>query len=110
MDDMGRVLARVCAIDLPRGNYRMFSAPLQFNAFLVLLERLQPRTRVPLWFGARLAIAGAAIGKRLHLLPDKLSDQLMTFLYKDEHYLLGHLSVPGISLRACDDVAFFSGP
>ncbi|MEO7773850.1 MAG: NAD-dependent epimerase/dehydratase family protein [Steroidobacteraceae bacterium] len=107
LDDMGAVLVQVCEIDLPAGNYRMFSEPLRFNEFLKLLEAVRPRTRLPLPFSARLAIAAAAFGKRTRLLPDKLGDQVMTFLYKDDVYLLAHRRVHGVQLQACTGPAFF---
>lgn len=109
MDDMGRTLGRVAGSALPSGTYRMFSTPVRFNQFIALLEQLRPRARVPLRFSAGLVIRGAAAAKRSRVLPVKICDQVMTFLYKDESHLLGHKELPGVPLRCCSDRSYFVG-
>lgn len=108
-DDMGYCLALAAGEWLPAGSYRMFSEPVRFNRFIALLEQLEPRSRFPLRFSANLAIRAAALGKRSHLLPDRVCDQIMTFLYKDEKYLLSQKQLPGMNFRPCNDPEFFSG-
>jgi nucleoside-diphosphate-sugar epimerase len=107
--DLGRTLAAVCAVDLAPGFYRMYSDPVRFNAFVALIEALRPRTRLPLPFPAGLAVGSAALAKRLHVMPEKPCDQIMTFLYKDDAYLATHRKVPGLDLPPCDAVEFFHG-
>jgi hypothetical protein len=87
----------------------MFSPPVAFNTFIALLEELTPRARIPLWFSARLLINGARVAKRTRIVPELLCDQIMTFLHKDEPYLLSQRELPGVRLHVCDSRDFFVG-
>lgn len=107
LEDLGAVLAHVATTAPAPGSYRMFSAPLGFNTFLGLLEKLAPRFRVPAPFPAGLALRAAALAKKSHLIPVKLCDQVLTFLYKDAAHLLAHSELPGLALRRCEDESFF---
>ncbi len=107
LEDLGAVLAHVATTAPAPGSYRMFSAPLGFNTFLGLLEKLAPRLRVPAPFPAGLALRAAALAKKAHLIPVKLCDQVLTFLYKDATHLLAHSELPGLALRRCADESFF---
>jgi len=63
--------------------------------------------RVPAPFPAGLALRAAALAKKTHLIPVKLCDQVLTFLYKDAAHLLAHSELPGLALRRCADESFF---
>jgi hypothetical protein len=52
-------------------------------------------------------LKGAALAKKSRLVPAKLCDQVLTFLYKDSDHLLSHVEVPGLTLRCCDGPEFF---
>lgn len=108
LEDLGTVLAHVATTAPAPGSYRMFSTPLGFNAFLGLLEKLAPRFRLPAPFPAGLVLRAAALAKKSHLVPAKLCDQVLTFLYKDAPHLLAHAELPGLTLRPCADESFFA--
>lgn len=105
--DLIATLAHVVTTAPAPGSYRMFSPPLGFNAFLALLEKLAPRHRLPAPFPAGLVLSAAALAKKSRLVPAKLCDQVLTFLYKDTAHLLGHAELPGLALRRCEDESFF---
>ena len=107
LEDLGAVLAHVATTAPAPGSYRMFSPPLGFNTFLALLEKLAPRRRVPAPFPAGLVLRAAALAKKSRLIPARLCDQVLTFLYKDAAHLLGHAELPGLTLRRCEDASFF---
>ena len=107
LEDLGAVLAHVATTAPASGSYRMFSPPLGFNTFLALLEKLAPRSRLPAPFPAGLVLRSAALAKKSRLIPAKLCDQVLTFLYKDAAHLLGHAELPGLALRRCEDESFF---
>ena len=108
LEDLGVVLAHVATTAPAPGCYRMFSTPLGFNTFLRLLEKLAPRFRLPAPFPAGLVLRAAALAKRSRLVPAKLCDQVLTFLYKDAAHLLAHAELPGLTLRPCADESFFA--
>ncbi|MCE9609052.1 MAG: hypothetical protein K8R23_02375 [Chthoniobacter sp.] len=107
LEDLGATLAHVVTTAPATGSYRMFSPPLGFNAFLALLEKLAPQRRLPAPFPAGLVLRAAALAKKSRLIPAKLCDQVLTFLYKDAPHLLSHAQLPGLSFRACADEEFF---
>ena len=107
LEDFGAVLAHVATTAPTPACYRMFSPPLGFNAFLALLEKLAPRHRLPAPFPAGLVLRAAALAKKSRLVPAKLCDQVLTFLYKDAAHLLAHAELPGLKLRRCEDESFF---
>ena len=107
LEDLGATLAHVVTTAPAPGSYRMFSPPLGFNAFLALLEKLAPRRRLPAPFPAGFVMRAAALAKKSRLVPAKLCDQVLTFLYKDSTHLLSHAELPGLSFRRCEDEAFF---
>ncbi len=107
LDDLGATLAHVVTTAPAPGSYRMFSPPLGFNAFIGLLERLAPRRRLPAPFPAGLVLRAAALAKKSRLIPVKLCDQVLTFLYKDAPHLLGHTELASLTFQRCEDEAFF---
>jgi nucleoside-diphosphate-sugar epimerase len=107
LEDLGATLAHVSNTDLPPGIYRMFSPPVGFNAFLALLEELAPKGRVPVPLPAGLILKSAALAKKSRVVPVKLCDQILTFLYKDADHLLSHNEIPGLAWTPCKDTSFF---
>jgi len=104
--DLGEAIVHVAGSTLPPAGYRMFSRPVGFNAFIGFVEQLHPRKRVPLALPASLLLKGAALAKRTHVFPARICDQVLTFLYKDAEYLLGHDELPGMRLRPCQGPQF----
>ena len=107
LEDLGAVLAHIATTAPAPASYRMFSPPLGFNTFLAMLEKLAPRRRVPAPFPAGLVLRAAALAKKSRLVPAKLCDQVLTFLYKDAAHLLAHAELPGLKLQRCEDESFF---
>ena len=107
LEDLGAVLAHIATPAPAPASYRMFSPPLGFNTFLAMLEKLAPRRRVPAPFPAGLVLRAAALAKKSRLVPAKLCDQVLTFLYKDAAHLLAHAELPGLKLQRCEDESFF---
>ena len=107
LEDLGATLVHVADHDLPPGIYRMFSPPVGFNAFLALLEELAPKARMPMPLPAGLILKSAALAKKSRVVPVKLCDQILTFLYKDADHLLSHAEIPGLAWTPCKDTSFF---
>ena len=106
LEDLGAALVKVSNSELSPDTYRMFSPPVRFNAFVAMLEQLAPRIRVTLALPTRMILKSVAWAKKSHIVPTKLCDQILTFLYKDADHLASHAEIPGLTWTPCTDTSF----
>jgi nucleoside-diphosphate-sugar epimerase len=108
LSDLAACLVAALDPGLPPATYRMFAPPLALNRFVALIETLHPRRRIPAPFVPGGGMRAAEAAGQLHLVSERLVDQVKTFLYKDDRYLLGLRSLPGVELPPCTDTNYLS--
>ena len=109
-EDLVNALVAVTVQDLTPGTYKLFGAPSGFNTFLEELERRHPRRRVPVWIPTRVLLGMISWAKRLRILPWRVSDKILTFLYKDQEYLMAQRDLPDVSFARWQDQYLTVGP
>ncbi len=68
--------------------YTIFENPVKFNNFMEKIETHFPKRRLKFKMNANLLLKIAFFGKKVKIMPRKISDQILTFFYKDEDFLL----------------------
>jgi nucleoside-diphosphate-sugar epimerase len=95
-DDFLDAIVTVLNEPVESGNYRVYpSNAADINEFLSALETKHRRTRLPIPVSYRLSLGTLKLFRSLGILPATLGEKLLTFLYKDEEYLAGHMTLPG---------------
>jgi hypothetical protein len=94
---LGQALA-LCAADLPPGTWQGFEAPVPFNTFLAGIEAAHPRLRLPVRLPTGPLVVAAAALRRLPLPTRRLSDKVLTLLWKDDAAIAAALPLPSPEL------------
>ena len=96
--DVLLAVQKVGESNLSAGCYRLFAEAVDLNDFLASLEKAASRRRPAVKLDPRSLLAAASV---LKLVPglSGLAEKLQTFLHKDSHYLMSHLSLPDFSFR-----------
>jgi hypothetical protein len=103
IDDVAGAVEALCEVEAEPAMYRLFGRATGFNDFMAALEEKYPKKRLPLSLSADLILGVVAKMKRMHLVPWKLSDKILTFLYKDVDYLMTAKEIPGFKARPFEE-------
>jgi hypothetical protein len=77
------------------GSYRVYPKDAaDINDFLARLESKHKRFRVPLPVSYGLSMGLLKLFRKFGMLPPRLGEKLLTFLYKDDKYLATHSNMP----------------
>jgi nucleoside-diphosphate-sugar epimerase len=95
-DDFLSAITTVLTSDPPSGSYRVYpSNAADINEFLGQLEKKYQRGRVKVPVSHKISVGSLRGMHRAKLLPATLGEKLLTFLYKDEDYLVTHRTLEG---------------
>ena len=95
-DDFLSAIIAVLNADIPSGSYRVYpSNAADINEFLEKLEKKYKRGRLKLPVSYKLGLGTLREMHQAGLLPSKLGEKLLTFLYKDDGYLATHRTLEG---------------
>lgn len=102
IDDVAGAVEALCESKVDPATYRLFGDAQGFNEFMAAIEERYPKRRIPLSMSADFILNTVAGMKRMHLAPWKLSDKILTFLYKDVDYLMTAKEIPSFTIRSFD--------
>jgi nucleoside-diphosphate-sugar epimerase len=95
-DDFLSAIITVLNADAASGSYRVYpSNAADINEFLEHLEKKYRRGRLKLPVSYKLGLGSLRGMHQAGLLPSKLGEKLLTFLYKDDEYLATHRTLEG---------------
>ena len=100
LDDVTATTIMVCNEGIEGGEYRLWGERIPLHRFMSRLRKSMGRYSLPVPAPFFLALPTINLLRSVRLIGPALSDQLTTFLYKDDEFLTQLGEVPGADLRS----------
>lgn len=99
LSDVTRCIEQTLREDLIPAPYKLFERGICLNSFLAILESIHPGARLPLFIWTPLVLTLVKLLKCIDLIPANLVDKVLTFLHKEDDYLMSHRDVPNMTYQ-----------